>query len=543
MLEPDGREVIRAGGVWDGSLQCYVVPPQGFEHRAEVVTLEVSQVPLMRDLADWIFRCRRGDRSRPPGALAVGNRGSGKTFAVAGVFIALVALEWPGDEQIGVNLNSDNYRECVEQLVKVGRPEWVRFQSTDKRDLYMVWANDSRVSWQSAKNPDRLRMGGLPIRHVMLNEAHRMRDDVLATAQGAPRNLGGICTYLFNPPTKDSGNPSARLWFAAEAGERKLYHHKLLNKDNTKIDREFMDEAGEVIRVISPTIAEADVDGDMKMSGPIAYKSFDARPYNLVAPLEGGCVGEPPNIGWMDVTRALTSPDFGGDEGSDYVAGLDFQKRPGIIADIGKLWRTPPPLVECPLCGPGGCLVLHILDQVATPGMEAGISQALIDAGYTTNGYFGDGRTGPKILLVGDGTGDRQSADHRRWKPPSFHALTNDGWRIEPPMYHHKNNTPWNPDVPTSVGQMFDLFAARHVLLSPKLKQAKNGFPSLIDSYRNAKRWESTGRLRDDGEHMHHGPDGVRYLAWKYLPRPAPKFEPRDGKLAAELRSIRLTDR
>jgi hypothetical protein len=79
-------------------------------------------------------------------------------------------------------------------------------------------------------------------------------------------------------------------------------------------------------------------------------------------------------------------------------------------------------------------------------------------------------------------------------------------------------------------------------LLSPECKQSPaHGFPSLVDSFRNAKKYGS-GKLKEDGN-FQHGPDGVRYLAWRFLPRPQPPVAPRNEQLVRDLRAIRTTDR
>jgi hypothetical protein len=145
------------------------------------------------------------------------------------------------------------------------------------------------------------------------------------------------------------------------------------------------------------------------------------------------------------------------------------------------------------------------------------------------------------VLLVGDATGARQNAEHRFARPPSFNALRADGWLIVPPSYHWKHKTPWNPDVRASLAQMYERFERRAILLSPACKESpQQGFPSLVDSFRNAKKYES-GKLREEGN-FQHGPDGVRYLAWKFLPRPQPpKADPSfDGSSFDALRGVKL---
>jgi hypothetical protein len=84
-------------------------------------------------------------------------------------------------------------------------------------------------------------------------------------------------------------------------------------------------------------------------------------------------------------------------------------------------------------------------------------------------------------------------------------------------MKHWKRGTPWNPLVKDSRAQMHALFEAKQILLSPKCSEPSDGFPSLVESFRRAK-IGPRGGLLEKGQ-FQHGPDGVRYLAWKFLPR------------------------
>lgn len=520
---PDGSEIIRSGGLWDPGLNCYVDPDVVgvplVPHRTRV---QESQHALMLGLASWIRAVRAGKRERPPVIMSGGNPGSGKTYALAGIFTHLVALEWPGDEQFASNLNSDNRRECLHSLRQTGLPEWIT-EVDDPRAAHVAWCNGSRLNWVSARNEKKLRQRGLPIRHVLINEAQLQPDTLYATAQQAPRALGGLCTITMNPPTNSGGNWTSRLWFAIQAGEVPGEVYQLDSAHNAAVDHSYIDAAGQCIRAAAPRLASAEVDGVIQVAGALAYPGFDARPFNVAAPLEGGHIGEPPDIGWQNVTRQITAEAMGGQIGAERAVGVDFQKRPGVVGNVAQFYRTPPPPKPCTLCGAGGCLILHIERQVAVRGVEPEFSQALIDAGYSTNGYLPSGERAPSVLLIGDATGARQNAEHRFQKVPSFLAMKNDGWIIQPPAFHWKHRTPWNPDVLESLVQMFELLRLRHIVISPRCRTSPAiGFASLVESLKNAPKWEHSGKLKDEGGYQH-GPDGVRYLAWRFLPRPKPQ--------------------
>jgi hypothetical protein len=527
--EPDGAEIIRCGGLWDPSLQCYVDPTRrGVELQVQRVRLQDSQVEAARGLARWIEAARRGDRERSRAVMLGGNPGSGKTFLAAGIFCHLVALEWPGDQQFASNLNTDNRRECVYHMGLVGRPEWIT-EVDDPRDQHVEWCNGSRLTWVSARNEKKLRQRGLPIRHILINEAQLQPDTLYATAQQAGRNLGGLVTITMNPPTNSGGNWTSRLWFGIQAKEGRGEVYQLYSQQNAAVDHSYIDESGELIRIAAPRLASAEVDGIIQIAGTLAYPTFDGRAFNLAAPLEGGNVGDPPQLGWRDITGDLTAKAMGGQIGAERVVLVDFQKRPGIVGEVVRYYQAPP-AAWCPLCDERGkpaqgCRIMHVERQVAVRGVEPEFSQALIDAGYSTNGFLPDGQRAPSVLLIGDATGARQNAEHRKQQAPSFLAMKADGWIIVPPSYHWKRRTPWNPDVLESLAQMYEVLRLRHLIVSPACKQSPAiGIPSLVESLKNAPRWEHSGKLKDEGGYQH-GPDGLRYGAWWGLPRPKPQTQ------------------
>jgi len=537
--EPDGRELIRAGGVWDDSAQCYVQPPPGFDHVPERLRLQVSQVPAARGLARWIEQVRRGEVDRSVVFVLGGKPGSGKTFLMM-VFHALVALEWPGDVQFVSNLNTDNRAECMAALALFARSEWF-VDVGDPRAPRLDFVNAATLKWASARNVKKLRQRGLPIRAVGINEGQDQGEELYAVAQSAPRKRGGACVVTMNPPTTEGGNWTARLWFGIECGDIRGEIYEMDSAYNAEVNHGFIDASGQAIRIAAPRFAAAHVDGIITTAGPSAYPTFDGRPYNFDDPTKGGHVGDlasllKPDIGpalYEDITREVTAPDMGSARGADVVIGCDFQKHPGCVGGVSRILRRVA----------DGALILYVERVVSTGGQEDAFSQALIDAGYTGNGYRSDGSQGPIALLIGDATSDRQSADHSK-KPPSFHAMKHNGWVIKPPMLHHKTRIPWNPGVINSLDQVFVMFERRQIVLGPDCRKPSDGFPSLVDSLRNAQKSYS-GKLRKS-DVFQHAPDGaIRYPAWKFLPRHKPQLPVAGtgGELAASLWGLRRSER
>ena len=513
VVDHEGAEVFRAGGRWDRLLCEYVGEADPF-----VVTLQESQQAVGRAAARWFDAVDRGDNDRARVLLAAGERGSGKTWFLAGPFLVACALKWPGHWQFGVNLTSPQRRECVEAIREASRPDWIARQSDDLRDPFMAFTNGSMVGWASAQNPKRLRQAKLPIRHVLLNEGQDQAERNFINAIGAIRNVGGIVSIATNPPQQGAGDWVVTLWQAIESEELgrrgEIYH--LDAKLNRAVDQAALSDISAILNAVNAEAAAADEGGRMKLSGPICYKNFSALPLH-----KGGHVGEPPpapllgSPPWRDVTREKTAEKMDGGEGYPYIIGEDFQKRPGIVGVACKLFEVERVWDDLPL--PAGSLVMWAADQINCQGDESSWSSALERKGYSPHGETVNGRKTQKAMIVGDGTGARQNAAHRWELPNSYRALTAEGWTVIPPQRTRKGK-PENPSVKESRAQMWDGFDRRQILISPELKQGEEGFYSLISALQRAK-VNVNGNLVGGN---HHAPDGLRYVWWAFGPRPQP---------------------
>jgi hypothetical protein len=500
-----GEELFRIGGCWDRELRRYVDRPC----KERRISLQESQLELGRAFGRWLAAARAGER-RSRVLIGGGNRGSGKTWFLAGVGLLAMALEFPGDWQFAVNITAKQKRECLEAIREVGVPEWISGDITDFRDPRTVFVTGSTVCWLSAQNPRAIRQAGLTIRYVLINEGQDQPQAVAINAIAAIRNTGGLVGIATNPPQSERSDWVASWWTGIEAGDLNGEKYFVDNKLNRAIDQAAVGDIAPYLYAIDRDAGDADGAGVFKLSGPTAYPAFSSLPLE-----RGGHVGNPPArvvsldgtlvAGWEDVTAELTASAVDSGAGFPFVCGLDFQREPGVIGSIAKLYRDG-----------AGKIVLHVIDTIGVRGVESDFSQALHAAGYRPV----HGMDGPTVLLVGDGTGARQNSEHRRGLPTSFVAMRADGWKIVGPMKHWKTGIWWNPLVKDSRAQMHAVLDARQLLLSPKCKEASEGFPSLVESFRSAKVGPKGG-LVEKGNYQH-GPDGIRYLCWRFLPRPAP---------------------
>jgi len=537
---PDGEVLLRTGGVWDRTLRRYVPPPPDRTVRIHSIALKLSQVDAGRALARWFSASRQGDRSKPIVMMLAGDRGSGKTWFLAGVAVIAVGLEWPSEYQFCVNITTPQRRECIESMQEVVAPGWITEHKEDFRDPWTTLITGSKIGWFSSRNPKRLRQAKLRIRHVFINEGQDQPERVYFNAVGATRNVDGLTTIATNRPQEEAGDWVAVVASAIDAGEIDGELHLLDPKLNDAVDPISLDKRAKAIRAVSREAADADAGGGgMRVSGPLAYPAF--RPIPI---LRGGHLGDPPptpDIGrplWRDVTREVTAQSVPESAGWDYVVGVDFQRRPGIIGIAHKLYRVE--RVWDLLSLAVGTLVLWCCDYIGTPGEEEAFSSALERRGYTPKGYTPEGAPAPSALLVGDGTGARQNAAHRWELPPSYVPLRADGWTVLPP-WKTRRGKPDNPPVKESRAQMHALFFSRQVLISPRLKEPDPGFPSLSESFTRAK-VTVRGQLMERGG-WQHGPDGVRYVAFRFMPRPQPPRAPNtlDHETFDALSKIRLT--
>lgn len=547
---PDGRELWRAGGLWDrvatapdGKRGWWSSARPAVPHRVRLKQSQVEPDPvtgrsIADAIADWLDKMRRGiDDGRPIVLVAAGNRGSGKTFILGSLLAMTVALEWPRGAQFSVNLSDKQKREVIAGWDKVARPEWTIREVRDPRDPFREFITGAQLYWRSGKAPEALREGGITFQYGFVNEGQDQPTEVGVNAVGAIRNVGALVGIATNPDPDGGwiGDLKERI-DAAPTPERPFFGewYEMRAALNDAISQAAQPKIAAALYAIDKDAADADARGMWKRRGQ-AYPFFStkARRVDLDGRFVEGHMGTPPDIGWRDVTREETAARFGG-VGWDWVGGSDFQHDPGCCAAVGKLYRDPL-----------GELILCIHEFIGAPGDERAFAQALEDRGYFPGDTDFEGRAippGRSLVLIGDGTGDIQDATHRRGMPYSFTQLKRYGWKVYPPM-KHRSGAPCNPLIPDSLKQVDTILRAGWLLMAPACGEPAAEFCSLVDSAKKSV-LNASGKFVKRG-HYTHGMDGVRYLCWRFLPRnklPAPA-RTRNADIAAMFRGIRLTER
>jgi hypothetical protein len=523
---PDGSEIMRAGGAWDGTAHDWAL--DAHDVRPRIVRLEPSQIDAAHAVARWLDGVRRGERNRRRAIIGMGGRGSGKTYLFGGIVCSIVQLAFPGDYQFVISVQGKAKREVQEAIAEVCADHWITGGNESPQDPATEFLTGSTILWHTGNRPKSFRFAGLPIRHVLVNEAQSQHVTSFTNAISATRNLGALCTLATNAPQDGAGDWVARLAKKIAAEEVNAESFILDPKLNHAVDQDALDDIGELIRAVDEGAYRADVLGQMELSGPVAYPKF--KPTALqkgghLIPVEQ----YPPVVGWVDVTREVTREWSPATNGFEYIAGADFQVHPGCCATPGKIFRRP-----------DGRLVRFVREFIVTSGRESDLTIALQAAGYWPGPVDAHGKPAASCMLVGDATGaNQQDAAHRKGQPYSFAVLGADGWKIVAPDRHRKTGSPWWAPRVESRKQMAALFIASQVVLGPMCRESRDPFPSLADSFVNCKVHEGGAFMKKGG--FSHGPDCERYVCWRFLDRPKPPTsKPLDEKTFNDIAGIRL---
>lgn len=517
-----GAEVIRVGGRWDRIARCYVAGPC----LPRILTLNEGQYDAGYCVAKYIRARLANDPDRIALLMLIGNRGGGKTFALA-LLVVLLALAIPGGWQAVVNITSKQKRDLAGAIKKIvgarSNPAtgqilpdprgWVVADKTDLRDPATVFQTGSTLLWCTSKNPDAIRTGELDFEAIHINEGQSQPVEVFNNAAGTIRNKGGLVAIATNPPQRARGNYIARLYQAIDAQPddqpRKGEAFIIVNSKNANIHQPTVEKIRWMLLAADRRAAEADADGVIKIAGDLGYPDFKALPMHRGGHLLDEVALRRIVATWTDVTREETAKVA--KSPFDYIAGTDFQQNPGSCATIGKLFRDEE-----------GRLRRVVLDVVVTEGSNTDLSQGFIAKNYWPGTVDSSGRSVPgrRLLLVGDASGNHQGPKHDFTGNEiySFVELRNHGWTVIPPDHHWHSGKPRNPFVDESRRQMQSVFLAQALLLGPACEKEHGRFPSVVEGFSNVL--INTGGKFVKKDHFTHFPDCERYVCWCFLEKP-----------------------
>lgn len=492
---------------------------------AQKVILKPDQEEIGRGIARYVEQRCANDDTRKALIMAIGERGGGKTF-LASLMIVTVALVLPGSWSMAVSIFQAQNEEIRIGIDKIVPDGWYE-QVLDPKEPGLAFRNGSRCRWFTSRAPLQMRQGGIDWELVVINEAQDQPEEIATNGVAVVRNRGGVVFVATNPPMDDDGDWVAILHQGLKADSTDGESYEVKAAQNDSVNQASREKSVRLMAMINPERAAADGLGRIKLSGDVGYQGFTRA--RRIVDADGrwiaGHIAER-DVSWVDETETITAEHAKSSFGYDYIAGCDFQTDPGCCAAIAKIFRER-----------DGQLLLYIAEFVGVEGVEADLTLALTSRGYFPGKLdYEDRPVAKRTLLVGDATGSRQAATHRKRDPYSFKQVQADGWKALPPAYYGKQKTPWNPLIPDSRKQMKLLLTSGRIAFSPACAEPVDGFPSLLDSMQRAK-VNNVGKFIKK-KHYTHGPDGVRYMAWRFLMRgdtPAPK--PRMSTGAVDLLS------
>jgi hypothetical protein len=450
------------------------------------------------EIKRWFEARQRGDE-RLGEIVLDGARGSGKSvLGVIAVFC--IAVAFPGARCLLVS-PANTRRHELEVIVKDFIPP--RWRAWSERDMTYTLPNGSTITYLGADDEDALKQGGFEV--ALLNEAQLMTSRAYVNATGGLRNLSGrpmgVLILAMNYASKERGEWTNDHLDKIEAGLRGAKHHKLDPALNGFVDENANDIAAGLARSVSPELADIDFSGIRKLLGNMAAPMF--KPARIEF---GGHVGKPP-ADWVEVTRHVTALKTGYDKGYARVIGADFQRRPGCVAVVFRLFRKP-----------GSDALVYWAERYieARNGYEDELAMAIDE--YLN----GIGLTARDALVVADSTGRHQDALHQKGTKPSHQILREYYFTVVSPMRKLKQGG-WgigNPDVDDSVAQF------NCVLMDDCFYVSDEADPNefLITSLRKCKTKKRGGsiRLDDRPPGYSHPVDCGRYVTYYFEPRRGP---------------------
>jgi hypothetical protein len=509
-----GEKLFEVGGQWDRVEGRYLDEPTKL---CKIVWLNEAQClgEQHKELADgpamalWTWlQARRAGSPRIVELVLDGGRGSGKShLAVLAVFIIAIALP---DARCFLVSPANTRRGELQRIVR----DWIpaSWRAWSERDLTYTLPNGSTVSYIGADDENSLKQGGYEV--ALLNEAQLVASSAYSYIAAGVRNVSGrpkgLLILAHNYADKERGEWTNDHLDKIDAGAVNARHHKLDPKLNDSIEEGVVDDVDGLIRSVRPDLADIDSLGIRKRLGDFAAAAFKPIPM-----AKGGHVGSPPlpvtaidgtviSPSWPDVTRRETARKTGTQEGFPIVVTMDFQRRPGCVASLWRLYQRAPDQV-----------VYHCQKVIVAGDNEDDLCRRVEDYLLTL------GLTPREALAICDSTGRHQNASHDTRTKPSHDIVREWYFTVVAPRKVKKNGKlgSANPDVEDSLAQFYDLCKEDRVLVAEG-----EDTEWMVTSLQRCKIKKRGGtiRLDDSKPGYSHPVDTARYTTWFFEPRRGP---------------------
>ena len=506
---PSGDVLFVAGGRWDTHFKRYLDPEiEGDAHDFVKIVLVESQLEFFRWGVEWIAGWRDGYPQEESLALLGGDRRGGKTFVLM-TFGACVCVDVPlapNGEPTQVWVVAKSYTEKYELI------EWMlnRIPGGDSGFYHFVqsphpefqFKTGARLRILSADDPDSLKQGRCDL--LLVNEPQLMQPRAVSNGILGTSDRGGLSVLACNPPK--GGDSRGEFMFELKdaidsevfdlaKGKRveplgcKYFHFK--SSDNAAINQAARKRAGRIAAIIDPNSAAGDVEGEWRRPSEFACWEFDKNKHLHV----------PPVLGLADCTATVASEK--GEYGEwEFVAGIDFDKKPHIAAIIYKAFGDPddPTFYAVDeFIGERRWTVRYWIETFAAWGLEPGRN-------YT-----------PKtVLFVGDASSGFQGEDHDKESDErtSYEVIEDAGWCIIPPQDHRgKTGRARNPFVDERLDVYNDQLRRGKLYIDP------GKCPWFAECNRKATTLKITGRRKLKHDKWAHAIDAGTYPIYRLAPR------------------------
>lgn len=497
--------ILSAGQRWDTLRKCYDGPAR------EPLTYDLmaAQVEMAAWFQSWLVRWKNRQGSKRlrkerdhRSCCFFSDRGAGKTELCLWLVLA-GAVEVPGTIAWVVSVSRPQSQEDVHERLKEMIPQsWGYYQGQPVYAFRLI--NRSRIREMTADQESDLKQGRVDL--ALLNEGAKTSRLAYAYTLGRISDRSGMLLIASNPPTPDvpKGAWVYDMHQQWEESRKKgewfpMHFVQTLASQNAAIDQGARDDVGILLHAIDPAIAAADAQGLMRPFSERLIFTFDKSAH----------VQPPPETG--DITRAITKKLYGREY--DYIAGVDFQDDPYIIASFWRVYGSvSKPIYWC-------------ISSQMTEGNE----DDFLDEWQLAGIPFADGQSTPAdpgaVLWIGDSSAAWQDYKHRGVQatayPPSFRYFKSRGLTIVPPAKKILDTSqhPKNPPLSVSYGHVRRLLKEGRCMISPYAAQVIECLHRCA-----AKKLRSGKQIAEPK--WAHTLDTVRYPLWWAEP-PTKREEPR----------------
>ncbi len=524
-----GERLFAVGGRWDRVEQRFAEEPA---ERCKTIYLNEAQClgtegTKLEDGPAWALKrwieARRANRPRPIEIVLDGGRGSGKTV-LGTLAVFMVAIEIP-DSRCWLISPANTRRAEVARIIRDFIPR--HWRAWSERDLTYTLPNGSQITFIGADDEDALKQGGYEI--ALLNEAQLVSSNAFSNAVAGVRNVSGrpkgLLILAHNYASKERGEWTNDHLDKIESGELNATHRKLDPKLNGFLDDSAVDDIDKSIRSVRPDLADIDALGIRKRLGDYAAPAF--KPFGLDI---GGHVGRPPAdvtgidgrkvAGWIDVTREVTAEKTGTKRGFARVVGADFQRRPGCVAVVCRIFRSDTGKI------------VYFVEHVIVAGDNEDDLAERIDSYLASIGLGAQ-----DALVVADSSGRWQNAAHTSRTKPSHDILREWQFTVVAPRRVKRSGALGNanPEVEDSLAQFYDVCKDDRFIVSPEAEW-------MVESLRRCKIKKRGGTIKLDDRKpgYSHPVDCGRYVVWFFEPKRGPAPLPYDSETADEVRKVRI---